>query len=400
MKGNIDMGKNNKNSGVMIFFDNASTTRMDDRVFKEMQPYFTEYYGNPSSFHDSGQVVSEKIEESRRKVAGLINASEDEIYFTSCGTESNNFALWGIAKAAKDAGNNIILSNIEHYSILTPMKEMKREGWDFTMVGVDKYGMVDPDDIKKAITKKTVLVSIMHANNEIGTIQNIKDISEVTKEAGVAFHSDGVATAGVIPVDIKDLDVDSYSFSAQQMYGPKGAAALYIKKGTRIRPLILGGTQEKGRRGGTENVPGIIGFGKACEIAKAELDRNQKSISNLRDSLIDGIKNRIEKIKLNGHPEKRLPGNIHISYEYVEGESIILMLNINGIAAASGSSCASHALKTSHVLNAIKLPPELANGSVLFSLGKYNTQAEVDRVLEVLPPIIERLRQMSPLAKQ
>ena len=393
------MENNSKKLKEMIFFDNASTTRVDDRVFKEMQPYFTSYYGNPSSFHNSGQFVNEKIEEARKKVAELINADEDEIYFTSCGTESNNFALWGTAKAAKDKGNHIILSGIEHYSILTPMKEMKREGWDFTLMDVDKYGMVDPADIKKAITKKTVLVAIMHANNEIGTIQNLKNISAVVKEAGIAIHSDGVATAGIIPVDIKELDVDSYSFSAQQMYGPKGAAALFIKKGTRIRPLILGGTQEKGRRGGTENVPGIIGFGKACEIAKAELGKNQKSISALRDNLIDGIKNNIEKIRLNGHPEKRLPGNIHISYEYVEGESIILMLNINGIAAASGSSCASHALKTSHVLNAIKLPPGLANGSVLFSLGKYNTQSEVDKVLEVLPPIIDRLRQMSPLAK-
>jgi cysteine desulfurase len=393
------MENNSKKLKEMIFFDNASTTRVDDRVFKEMQPYFTSYYGNPSSFHSSGQFVNEKIEEARKKVAELINADEDEIYFTSCGTESNNFALWGTAKAAKDKGNHIILSGIEHYSILTPMKEMKREGWDFTLMDVDKYGMVDPGDIKKAITKKTVLVAIMHANNEIGTIQNLKNISAVVKEAGIAIHSDGVATAGIIPVDIKELDVDSYSFSAQQMYGPKGAAALFIKKGTRIRPLILGGTQEKGRRGGTENVPGIIGFGKACEIAKAELGKNQKSISALRDNLIDGIKNNIEKIRLNGHPEKRLPGNIHISYEYVEGESIILMLNINGIAAASGSSCASHALKTSHVLNAIKLPPGLANGSVLFSLGKYNTQSEVDKVLEVLPPIIDRLRQMSPLAK-
>jgi cysteine desulfurase len=393
------MENNSKKLKEMIFFDNASTTRVDDRVFKEMQPYFTSYYGNPSSFHNSGQFVNEKIEEARKKVAELINADEDEIYFTSCGTESNNFALWGTAKAAKDKGNHIILSGIEHYSILTPMKEMKREGWDFTLMDVDKYGMVDPGDIKKAITKKTVLVAIMHANNEIGTIQNLKNISAVVKEAGIAIHSDGVATAGIIPVDIKELDVDSYSFSAQQMYGPKGAAALFIKKGTRIRPLILGGTQEKGRRGGTENVPGIIGFGKACEIAKAELGKNQKSISALRDNLIEGIKNNIEKIRLNGHPEKRLPGNIHISYEYVEGESIILMLNINGIAAASGSSCASHALKTSHVLNAIKLPPGLANGSVLFSLGKYNTQSEVDKVLEVLPPIIDRLRQMSPLAK-
>jgi cysteine desulfurase len=325
--------------------------------------------------------------------------SEEEIYFTSCGTESNNFALWGIARAYKDKRNHIITSSIEHYSILNPLKEMQREGFEVTIVPVDEYGFVNPEDIKKAITNKTILISVMHANNEIGTIQNLKDISNVAREAEVFFHSDGIGTAGIIPVDVGEIGVDAYSFSAQQMYGPKGIAALYIKKGTKIRPLLIGGIQEKGRRAGTENVPAIIGFGKAAEIAKSELEKNLNYIRGLRDSLISGIKQNIEKIKLNGHPTTRLPGNVHISYEYVEGESIILMLNIQRIAAASGSSCASHALKSSHVLLAIKLSPALANGSVLFSLGKYNTQEEVNKVLETLPPIIKRLREMSPLCK-
>jgi len=382
-----------------IFFDNASTTKVDDRVYAEMEPYFRQYYGNPSSLHSFGDFASTKTEEARGKVAALINAGEEEIYFTSCGTESNNFALWGIARALKDKGNHIITSAIEHYSILNPLKEMQKEGWNITIIPVDEYGFVNPDDIKKAITKDTILISIMHANNEIGTIQKIKEIATVAKEAEVVFHSDGIATAGIIPVDVKELGIDAYSFSAQQMYGPKGAAALYIKKGIKIRPLLLGGTREKGRRGGNENVPAIVGFGKACEIAQTELSDHVKNISILRDNLIKGIKNSIDKVKLNGHPLIRLPGNVHISYEFVEGESILLMLNLQGIEAASGSSCASQALKSSHVLLAINLTSTMAQGSVLFSLGKYNNQEQVDKVIKVLPPIIERLRQMSPLCK-
>ena len=392
--------KNNNKLKNMIFFDNASTTKIDERVYEEMYPFFTKYYGNPSSFHDYGQFVSDKIEQSREKVASLIGASSEEIYFTSCGTESNNFALWGIARAYKDKGNHIITSAIEHFSILNPLTEMKREGFESTTVPVDKYGFVNPDDIKKAITDKTIMVSIMHANNEIGTIQNLKEISNIAKEAGIVFHSDGVASAGIIPVSVEDIGVDAYSFSAQQMYGPKGAAALYLKKGIKIRPLLLGGVQERGRRAGTENVPAIIGFGKAAEVSKLELEKNLKYVTDLRDSLISGIKSSIENIRLNGHSVKRLPGNVNIAFEFVEGESIILMLNIQGVAASSGSSCASHALKSSPVLLAIKLPPALANSSVLFSLGKYNTQKEVDRVLEILPPIIKKLREMSPLCSQ
>ena len=308
-------------------------------------------------------------------------------------------ALWGLARAYRDNGNHIITSAIEHYSILNPLREMQKEGWEVTILPVDTDGFVNPSDLKKAISSKTVLISIMHANNEIGTIQKIKDISKIARESGVVFHSDCVATAGIIPLDVIELGMDSCSFSAQQMYGPKGAAALYLKKGIRIKPLMLGGIQERGRRAGTENVAAVAGFGSACKIAASELEKNSRKITLLRDSLIKGITENITNIKLNGHPTQRLPGNVHISFEFIEGESIILLLNSQGIAASSGSSCASHALKSSHVLTAINLSPTLANGSILFSLGKYNTEQEVKKTVRSLGPIVEKLRKMSPLCR-
>ncbi len=383
-----------------IFFDNASTTRVDDRVFEYMRPYFKKNYGNPSSLHDFGEPARRALDKAREQVSVLIGANEEEIYFTSCGTESNNFALWGLARAYKDRGNHIITSSIEHLSILNPLKEFEKEGWKVSILPVDKNGLVNPEDIRKEIRKDTVLVSVMHANNEVGTIQRIKEISNIVKENNILFHSDGAAAAGIIPVDVNQFGVDAYSFTSQQMYGPKGAAALYVKKGVRIKPLLLGGIQERGRRAGTENVPAIAGFGKACEIAGAEMDKNIKYISKLRDNLIKGINDRIKNIKLNGHPTERTPGNVHMSFEFIEGESILLMLNLEGIAAASGSSCTSQALKSSHVLLAMGLSPTMAQGSILFSLGKYNTLKEVEKVLEVLPPIVDRLRKMSPLYKE
>jgi len=383
-----------------IFFDNASATRVDDRVFEAMKPFFTHNYGNPSSLHDFGQDSRDAVEEARGKVAELIGAAQEEIYFTSCGTESNNFALFGLTKALKAKGNHIISSSIEHISVLNPLKELKKEGWDYTLLPVDQYGFVSPQDLKKEIRKDTVLISIMHANNEVGTIQNLKHLAEVAKENDIIFHSDGVASAGIIPVDVKHLGVDAYSFSSQQMYGPKGAAALYVKKGTRIKPYLIGGTQESGRRAGTENVPALVGFGQAAKIAADELEKNMDYLTGLRDTLIDGIMGNVKSVKLNGHPKKRLPGNVHISFEYIEGESILLLLNMEGIAAASGSSCASQALKNSQVLLSIGLSPTMAQGSVLFSLGKFNTRQEIDKVIEVLPPIIDKLRQMSPLYKE
>ena len=394
------MAEPQEKKDIKIYFDNASTTKVDDRVYKEMLPYFNKFFGNPSSMHSFGEDASPAVEAARKSCAELTGAQADEIYFTSCGTESNNMALWGIARAYREKGNHIITSAIEHYSILNPLKEMQKEGFEVTVLPVGKSGFVNPEDVKKALKSTTVLISIMHANNEIGTIQNIKEISKIAKESGALMHSDGMATAGIIPVDVNDLGLDSFSFSAQQMYGPKGGAALYLKKGVKIRPILLGGTQERGRRAGTENVPAIVGFGKACAIADKEMDNNYKYVKSLRDKLAAGIKKSIEDVKYNGGAEQRLPGNAHFSFEYIEGESIILLLNSKGIAAASGSSCASHALKSSHVLLAIKLSPATANGSILFSLGKYNTVTEVDYTLEVLPQIVSKLREMSPLCSR
>jgi cysteine desulfurase len=364
-----------------------------------MMPFIVANYGNPSSIHKAGFEVKEKIEKAREKVAELINAEPEEIYFTSCGTESNNFALFGISEALKTKGNHIISSEIEHISILNPLKELQKRGFEVTLLPVDREGFINTDDVKKAIKKETTLISIMHANNEIGTIQKIKEISEVASKNGIVFHSDAVATAGIIPIDIREMNISALSFSSQQMHGPKGSAALYLKKGTRVKPFLLGGVQEKGRRAGTENVPGIIGFGKACEIAKDEMTDNAKKLIALRDKLIKGIKDSIKDIKLNGSMEYRLPGNVHISFEYIEGESIVLFLNMEGIYVATGSSCASQALKSSHVCSAIGLSSATSQGSILFSLSKYNTEEEIDKVLISLPPIVERLRKMSPLYK-
>lgn len=382
-----------------IYLDNASSTRIDDRVIEEMLPYIKDHYGNPSSVHQAGADAREGLENARIKVADLIGADPEEIYFTSCGTESNNFALTGITEANQNKGKHIITSVIEHLSILNPLKELQRKGFEVTMVPVDKEGFVNPDDIKAAIRPDTILISIMHANNEIGTMQKIREISKVAKESGIIMHSDGVATAGIIPSNVKELGVDAFSFSSQQMYGPKGAAALYIKKGTRIRPFILGGVQERGRRAGTENIPGIVGFGKACEIAKFEMEENAKKLIKLRDKLIKGIMDNIKEVTLNGSMESRLPGNVHVSFEYIEGESIVLFLNMQGIAVATGSSCASQALKVSHVCTSIGLSHATAQGSILFSIGKYNTDEDIEKVIEVLPPIIDKLRKMSPLYK-
>lgn len=382
-----------------IFFDNASTTKVDTAVLEDMLPYFNEHYGNPSSLHDFGDIAHGALDNARAQVASLIGAGDEEIYFTSCGTESNNLALWGLARAASKKGKHIISSLIEHQSIINPLKDMKKDGWEITHVGVDRDGFVDPEDIRKAITDNTVLISVMHANNEVGTIQKIKEISGIVKDKEILFHSDGVATAGIIPVDVNELGVDSYSFSSQQMYGPKGAAALYLKKGVRLKPMLQGGIQERGRRAGTENIPAIVGFGRACNIAKKELEKNMKNISFLRDKLIEGIIKNIDNVKLNGHPTVRIPGNVHFSFEFIEGESILLMLNMEGIFAASGSSCASQALKSSYVLTEMGLSPTMAQGSISFSLGKYNTEDEVKKTVKLLPPIIERLRKMSPLFK-
>lgn len=383
-----------------VYFDYANTGPVDPRVLKEMMPYFQEVFGNPSSLHDFGQTAAEAVDKAREKVAGLIGSFKEEIIFTASSTEANNFALKGIALANRRRGEHIIISQIEHFSVLHPAKTLEKWGFEVTYLPVDKYGLVDPSRVEEAITRETVLISIMHANNEIGTIEPIEEISKVARKKGVYLHSDASATVGIIPVNVQKLGVDALTFSAQSLYGPKGAGVLFLKKGVRIMPLMEGGIQEEGRRPGTENVPAIVGLGKASELAKAELEERSKILTPLRDKLMRELPQRIKDLRINGHPERRLPNNVDVCVEFIEGESILMLLNSKGIAVSSGSACTSRALKASHVLTAIGVPAAVAQGSLLFSLGVGNNEEEIDYLLETLPPIVERLRQMSPLYKE
>lgn len=383
-----------------MYFDYANTGPVDPRVLKEMMPYFQEVFGNPSSLHDFGQTAAEAVDKAREKVAGLIGSSKEEIIFTASSTEANNFALKGIALANRRRGEHIIISQIEHFSVLHPAKTLEKWGFEVTYLPVDKYGLVDSSRVEEAITRETILISIMHANNEIGTIEPIEEISKVARKRGVYLHSDASATVGIIPVNVQKLGVDALTFSAQSLYGPKGAGVLFLKKGVRIMPLMEGGIQEEGRRPGTENVPAIGGLGKASELAKAELEERSKILTPLRDKLMRELPQRIKDLRINGHPERRLPNNVDVCVEFIEGESILMLLNSKGIAVSSGSACTSRALKASHVLTAIGVPAAVAQGSLLFSLGVGNNEEEVDYLLETLPPIVERLRQMSPLYKE
>ncbi|TET64058.1 aminotransferase class V-fold PLP-dependent enzyme [Candidatus Aerophobetes bacterium] len=383
-----------------VYFDYANTGPVDPRVLKEMMPYFQEVFGNPSSLHDFGQTAAEAVDKAREKVAGLIGSSKEEIIFTASSTEANNFALKGIALVNRRRGEHIIISQIEHFSVLHPAKTLEKWGFEVTYLPVDKYGLVDPSRVEEAITRETILISIMHANNEIGTIEPIEEISKVARKKGVYLHSDASATVGIIPVNVQKLGVDALTFSAQSLNGPKGAGVLFLKKGVRIMPLMEGGIQEEGRRPGTENVPAIVGLGKASELAKAELEERSKILTPLRDKLMRELPQRIKDLRINGHPERRVPNNVDVCVEFVEGESILMLLNSKGIAVSSGSACTSRALKASHVLTAIGVPAAVAQGSLLFSLGVGNNEEEVDYLLETLPPIVERLRQMSPLYKE
>ena len=383
-----------------MYFDYANTGPVDPRVLKEMMPYFQEVFGNPSSLHDFGQTTAEAVDKAREKVAGLIGSSKEEIIFTASSTEANNFALKGIALVNRRRGEHIIISQIEHFSVLHPAKTLEKWGFEVTYLPVDKYGLVDPSRVEEAITRETILISIMHANNEIGTIEPIEEISKVARKKGVYLHSDASATVGIIPVNVQKLGVDALTFSAQSLNGPKGAGVLFLKKGVRIMPLMEGGIQEEGRRPGTENVPAIVGLGKASELAKAELEERSKILTPLRDKLMRELPQRIKDLRINGHPERRVPNNVDVCVEFIEGESILMLLNSKGIAVSSGSACTSRALKASHVLTAIGVPAAVAQGSLLFSLGVRNNEEEVDYLLETLPPIVERLRQMSPLYKE
>ncbi|WP_027339715.1 cysteine desulfurase NifS [Halonatronum saccharophilum] len=382
-----------------VYMDNGATTPVDPKVIEAMQPYFSEVYGNPSSFHSFGREGRNAITEARDKVVELIGADyTKELIFTSGGTEADNYAIKGVASALEAKGKHIITSAVEHHAVLHTCKYLeKRRGFEVTYLPVDEDGLVNPEDVKDAIREDTILITIMMANNEVGTIQPIAQIGEIAKEAGVTFHTDAVQAVGTIPVDVNELNVDLLSLSGHKFNGPKGVGALYIRKGTRINKFMHGGAQERNRRATTENVPAIVGLGKAAEIAMEGLEQKQEKLVSLRDKLISGIEERIDHIKLNGHREKRLPGNVNVSIKYIEGESILMKLDLAGIAASSGSACTSGSLDPSHVLLSMGLTHEVAHGSLRLTLGKYNTKAEVDRVLEVLPKVVADLRSMSPI---
>jgi cysteine desulfurase len=380
-----------------VYLDHAATTPVHPKVLEEMLPFFSVKFGNPSNLHDIGREAKNAVEEARAKTAALIGAKPEEIYFTSSGAESNNFALKGIVQANSQKGRHIIVSQLEHFSVLHPVKTLEKAGFTVTYLPTDKQGLVNPDDIARAITKETVLVSIMHANNEIGTIEPIEEISKITKERGVLFHTDAVATVGWIPVNVQALGVDALSLAGHQFYGPKGAAALYVRKGVRIKPQLEGGIQEDGRRAGTENVPALVGLGKAAELAAADVQHRMSYLAPLRDRLQKGLVDKIDHLVINGHPTRRLPHNLNVSMWYVEGESMLLFLNMEGISVSSGSACTSRSLKSSHVLACIGTDAAVANGTLLMTLGMGNTAEDIDYVIEKLPPIVQRLREMSPL---
>ena len=371
---------------------------VDPRVLEAMKPYFTEAFGNPSSVHSFGQEAKKAVEEARKQVANLIGAeTKDEIIFTSGATESNNLAIKGVAYRNKSKGNHLITSTIEHMSVINTFKSLQKEGFTITFIPVDKYGIIDLEALKKAITNQTTLISVMYANGEIGTIEPIKEIGEIAHEKGISFHVDAVAAEGQVPMNVVGEHIDLLTLSSNDLYGPKGVGALYIKSGTRIQPIIQGGGQEKGLRSGTEDVLGIVGMGKAAEIALKELSQESARLSKLRDRLIKEVLGNIPYSFLNGHPTKRLPNNANLRFSYIEGESLILSLDMEGVYVSSGSACTSKTLEPSHVLLNIGLKHEEAHGSLLFTLGRQTKEEDVNYVVEVLPGIVKRLRMISPL---
>ena len=381
-----------------VYMDNNATTRTRPEVVQAMLPYFSEIYGNASSIHQFGRSARTAVDQARQSIVSLLNASSpEEIIFTSCGTEADNLAIKGVVAALRSKGNHIITSSIEHHAVLNTCKFLEKEGCRVTYVNVDGYGFVNLEEIKRAITDKTILITIMHANNEVGTIEPIEEIGSIAKERGVYFHTDAVQSTGKIPLDLKKMNIDLLSLSGHKLYGPKGVGALYIRKGTKITPQMLGGHHEMGKRAGTENVPGIVGLGLACELAQKEIAVDSKKLTELRDYFYKGITSKIEDVRLNGHPTSRLPNTLNVGFKYLEGESIILNLDMEGIGVSTGSACTSGSLEPSHVLTAMGVDPAETQGSVRFSLGRDNTKEDVDYVLTVLPPIIKRLRDMSPL---
>lgn len=383
-----------------IYFDHAATTPLDKRVLDKMLPYFTENFGNANSQHMFGRDAVKAVDEARDTIAKLINAKPSEIYFTSGGTEADNWALRGAAYANRQKGKHLIISCIEHAAMITTAKELEKDGFEVTLLKVDKDGLVDLDDLKNSIRPDTVFIGVMYANNEVGTIQPIKEIAKIAKEHNILCFTDAVQAAGALKLDVKDLGVDMMSFSGHKFYGPKGIGVLYIKNGVKINSIVTGGHQERTKRGGTTNVPAVVGIAEAFKIANEELEENSKYISGLRDRFIDGVLKSVPYVKLNGHRTQRLPSNADFSFEYIEGESILFSLDLAGIAVSSGSACSSGSLEPSHVLLAMGIPEELAHGSIRFSFGKHNTAEEVDYAIEVIKNTVERLRRMSPLFKE
>jgi cysteine desulfurase len=383
----------------LIYLDHGSTTPTDQRVVEAMLPYFNKLYGNPSSIYSLARESKRAKEDAREEVAKLLNAKAEEIVFTSGGTEADNSAIKGIAFANKAKGNHIITSRIEHHAVLNTCKWLSGQGFTVSYIGVDKYGVLDLDELKGAITDKTILITIMHANNEVGVIEPLAEIARIAKDSGVCLHTDAVQTVGKIPVDVNVLGIDLLALSGHKFYGPKGVGALYIRKGTKIASLLHGGYHEGNRRAGTENIPGIVGLGKVCKIAMEEREEDEKRVKALRDDLEERIAKKIDDIIVNGHPEMRLAGTLNICVKYIEGESMLLCLDHEGIAASSGSACTSASLEPSHVLTAMGIPAEVAHGSLRFTLGRSNTKEDIDKVIEVLPPIVSKLRKMSPFGK-
>ncbi len=380
-----------------VYLDHYAATPVLKEARDAMIPYLSEDFGNPSSLHSWGDKAREALEESRARVARLIGSQPEEIIFTSNGTEANNLAIKGLAQGSRKKGKHIIVSAIEHFSVLHAARTLEKSGFELSIVPVDSYGMVDLDELEREIRDDTILISVMTANGEVGTLQPVKKIAALALEREIPFHTDAVAAAGYLPIDVNDWGVSALSISSDLLYGPKGAGALYLRKGTRLMPLLDGGIQEGGRRSGTENVPALVGMGVAAELAATHLEERATHLSSLRDSLIRRLPEAVPYLQLTGHPERRLPWNASFVVRFIEGEGILLFLDQQGIAISSGSACTSRALKGSHVLEAMGIPPDIAQGSLLFSFGLENKLEDVDYVLEVLPPIVERLRQMSPL---
>lgn len=381
-----------------IYLDNAATTKIRDEVFDVMVPFLKDTYGNPSSIYKLGRDAKKAIEDAREEISNVINCDKREFYFTGSGTESDNWAIKGIVEASTLPTKHVISTKVEHHGVLHVLEYLERKGVEVTYIDVDKFGCVNPKDIEKAIKENTILISVMFANNEIGTIMPIKEIGAIAKEHKIYFHTDAVQAFGHLPIDVKEFNIDLMSMSAHKIHGPKGVGGLYVGSNVKIKPFLHGGAQERKRRPSTENVAGIVGFARAATLAASEMDETNKRIANFRDKLINGILTSIPRTFLNGHPTNRLPNNVNISFEFIEGEGILLLLDMKGICASSGSACTSGSLDPSHVLLATGLKHEEAHGSLRLSLSMYTTEEEVDYVIEELKPIIERLRQMSPLS--